>query len=87
MLHMIVIARGLCTDQAGRKKSWEMKDPRPVQCAVLRLRLRSDGAEGRGDVERSAEGELPLDHRRIERSSGEGPAWAASNSARLRRPR
>ena len=38
-------------------------------------------------VERAAQVEPALDHRRIERRSGVGPDWAASNSDRLRRPR
>src|SRR6188508_3122231 len=43
--------------------------------------------ERRAEVQRPAQYEPARDHRRIESSSGEGPACAASNSALLRSPR
>ena len=43
-------------------------------------------AERLPEVDRSAQRQAALDHRRMERRIGVGPAWAASRSARVRMP-
>ena len=47
----------------------------------------TQGREGSTEIERAAQRDAALDHRRIESRIGVGPACASSSSARVRIPR
>ena len=67
-------------ESASEPRLRRREPDRSVAAAVGERAQRAD------EVERSAERDAALDHRRMARSIGAGPAWMASNSVRLRMP-